>query len=305
MPTEPSPSPAPLRIAILGVGGIGSTFAFQLARTGHHEVTGIARPGSARLAQLQRDGGIVDTRGDRAELCVADTLDEKTPYDLVLVTLPAHQAEAVLPALGRSAARWIQFLFNTFEPERLRDAVGAHRCSFGMPFVQGSIDPDGKLNAKIGAAGQKTRVGEERWVSLFNAAGLPAVFDPNMLLWLRCHVPLCIAFESVSVAGTRRSGGASWKEARTIARGMQESFSLIERLGYQLYPSGKAWLHASPVWVAASLLWFASRIPSFRTLLATGLNECRALTDVLVRYAPHAMPAVSIPRIQAMKPRQG
>ena len=154
-------SPDTLRIAIIGVGGIGSTFAFQLVRIGHHDVTVIARPGSPRLQQLQRDGGIVNTKREQAKLCVSDKLDEDFPYDLVLVTLPAHQAEAVLPVLQRSAAKWIQFMFNTFDPEGLRDAVGAARCSFGMPFLQGSIDANGKLNAKIGAGGQRTKMNNE------------------------------------------------------------------------------------------------------------------------------------------------
>ena len=297
-------SPETLRIAVIGVGGIGSTFAFQLARTGRHAVTAIARPGSPRFEQLKRDGGVINIKNERAELSIADELDEEIPYDLVLVTLPAHQAEAVIPALQRSAARWIQFMFNTFHPERLRDAVGAERCSFGMPMVQGSLDQNGRLIAKIGSVGQKTKMNNERWVSLFNAAGMPTVFEPDMLLWLRCHVPMCIAFESVSVAGMRRGGGASWSEARTIARGMQESFTLIQRLGYRLYPSGKARLHMAPGWVAAGMLWSMSRIPSFRELLATGLNECRALVDVLVAASQEARPAAAISRIEAMKPAQ-
>ena len=286
------------------MGGIGSTFAFQLARTGHHEITAVARPGSSRLRQLERDAGVVNTKEEHAEARVAEKLDEGIQYDLVLVTLSAHQVEAVLPALQRSSAKWIQFMFNTFDPERLRDAVGADRCSFGMPFVQGSLDANGRLNAKIGAGGQKSRMNNHEWVKLFNAAGLPAVFEPDMLLWLRCHVPMCIAFESISVAGIHRGGGASWGEAMTIARGMKESFTLIQRLGYRLYPSGKARLHASPAMLGASLLWFVSRIRSFRELLAKGVNECRALVDVLVATAPKVTPAVSVSRLEAMKPTQ-
>ena len=297
-----NPAQKGLRIAVLGVGGIGSTFAYQLARTGQHDVTAIARPGSSRLAQLKRDGGIRRTGGELAELRVSDRLEEDIRYDLVLVTLPAHQAEAVLPALQRSAAKWIQFMFNVFEPERLQDAVGAGRCSFGMPFVQGSIDPDGQLNATIGAAGQKTKMNNETLVSLFVEAGLPAVFEPNMLLWLRCHVPMCIAFESVSIAGMRRGGGASWREALTIAGGLKEAFSLIQRLGYRLYPPGKKRLHLAPVWVAACILWSVSRIASFRELLATGIDECHALVDVLVARSHLASPAISTARIEAMKP---
>ena len=299
---NPKPSSPRLRIAVVGAGGIGSTFALQLASGGGHDVTAVARPDSPRLKQLLRDGAIVKTTGERAAVTVADTLNETIAYDLVLVTLLAHQVPAVLPALQRSAARWIQFMFNNFEPETLRDAVGAERCSFGMPFVQASLDGEGRLNAKIGAGGQKSKMDSEVWVTVFNGAGLPAVFEPNMLLWLRCHAPVGAAFECVSVAGMRRGGGASWGECMVIAEGMQESLTMIRRLGYRLYPGGKAVLQKSPALFVAGLLWFVSRIRSFRELLATGANECCALIDVLVAHAPQAEPPVSVDKILAMRP---
>jgi ketopantoate reductase len=47
-----TPTPAPrLRIVVIGAGQIGSTFASRFARNGGHDVTAVARPGSARLAQ--------------------------------------------------------------------------------------------------------------------------------------------------------------------------------------------------------------------------------------------------------------
>lgn len=235
----------PLKIAVLGAGKIGSTFTFQLARTGHHDVTVIARPNSLRLRQLQRDGGIADVKGEQANLRILDTLDEDTPYDLLIVTLLDHQTGAILPDLRRSAAKCIQFMFNTFHPERLQDAVGAERCAFGMPFVQATLDIDGKLKAVIGAAGQKTIMSRQRWVDVFNAAGLPAAVERDMPRWLRCHVPLCVAFESISVAGEQRGGGASWGEAVVVARGVSASFNLIKALGTPLYPGAKRRIAAS------------------------------------------------------------
>ena len=296
------PSLQPLQIAVVGVGGIGSTFAFHLARTGHHDITAIARPGSVRLQQLQRDSGIVSVKGEHAHMRVAEALDERTPYDLVLVTLLDHQVDAVLPALRRSEAKSIQFMFNTFNPERLQASLGAARCSFGMPFVQATVNKDGKLYARVGGTGQKSMMDHQGWVELFLDAGLPAIFEPKMLLWLRCHVPLCIAFESVSVAGMRRGGGASWKQSMVLARGIQESYTLIQRLGYQIYPSGKSWLKVSPAWGLAGILWLMSRVRSFRELLAIGANECRMLVDVLVAHASQAEPRVSVDKILAMKP---
>jgi len=295
-------SSSALRIAVLGAGKIGSTFASQLARIGGHDVTVIARPGSVRLQQLQRDDAIIDVKDERASVRVSSMLDEQTPYDLVIVTLLAHQTDALLPTLKRSAAKCIQFMFNTFHPERLQEAIGAERCSFGMPFVQATLDGDGRLKATIGAAGQKTIMSRQRWVDVFNAAGLPAGLERDMSLWLRCHVPLCVAFESVSVAGERRGGGASWGEALVLARGIHASFMLIRGLGYRVYPRTKKLIDGSPTWVVAAMLWFMSRVRSFRELLATGKAECRALVDVMVAAVPLAKPPVVVSDIQAMKP---
>jgi 2-dehydropantoate 2-reductase len=297
----PTPYP-PLRIAILGGGKIGSAFAFQLVRTGGNDVTVIARPHSVRLAQLERDQAIVDIKGERASVRVASRLDEETPYDLIIVTLLAHQTDRLLPALERSAASCIQFMFNTFQPERLEAATGFGRCAFGMPFVQATLDGDGRLKVAIGAGGQKTIMSQQRWVDVFNAAGLPAALEPEMPLWLRCHVPLCVAFESVSVAGERRGGGASWGEALVVARGVHASFALIKSLGYQVYPRAKKRIDGSPIWVVAMMLWFVSRIRSFRELLATGAAECHALVDTMVSSAPPGGPPVVVSDIAAMKP---
>ena len=304
MTDAPSSTAVPLRIAVIGLGGIGSTFAFYLARNGHHQITAIARPGSLRLQQLQRDRGVVTADGKRADMDVSDQLDQHVPYDLVIVTLLAHQVDAVLPALKSSAAQCVQFMFNVFDPERLRDAMGAERCSFGMPFVQATVDADGKLHAVVGAVGQKSMMSQQRWVDVFNAASLPAVLEPKMLLWLRCHVPMCVAFESVSVAGMRRGGGgASWTQSLTLAHGVHAGFALISRLGYPLYPRAKSWLNNSPAWMIAGMLWSASRITSFRELLASGVNECRALVDVLVAAASEQHDIAAA--IQAMKPADG
>ena len=294
--------PSSLRVAVIGVGNIGSTFAFQLVRIGGHDVTVVARPGSRRLEQLRRDGAIVDVQGLRANVHVTDALDEQTPFDLVIVTLLAHQVDAVLPALRRSAARCVQFMFNTFNPERLREAVGPERCAFGMNFVQATLDENGRLKATIGAGGQKTLMDQERWANLFKAAGLPATVEPDMPSWLRCHVPLCVAFESVSVAGVRRGGGASWKEASALARGVHASFGLIKALGYPVYPRTKTLIDLAPASMFAAVLWSMSRVRAFRELLATGRAECEALVDAMISTAPRAGALVRVPEIAAMKP---
>ena len=290
-----------LHIAVVGVGKIGSAFAFHLAGQGGHDVTVVARPGSPRFQQLVRDGAIIDVKGRRAAVRVAAALDEAVAYDLVIVTLLDHQVDALLPGLRRSAAICIQFMFNIFDPERLEAAIGAQRCAFGMPFIQAMLDDDGRLKATIGAGGQKTIMSQTRWVDMFNAAGLPAALEPDMPLWLRCHAPLCVAFESISVAGMQRGGGASWGQARMVADGVRASFDLIKGLGFDLYPKSKRRIAASPSSMVAAALWGMSRIRTVRELLATGDAECRALVDRMAAVARREKPSVAA-AIAAMKP---
>jgi 2-dehydropantoate 2-reductase len=288
-----------ISIAVVGAGRIGSTFAYRLARAGN-DVTMIARPGSIRLQQLQRDQGIALTSGERISTSVSSNLDESIEYDLIIVTVLAHQVDAVLPALARSRAKSIHFMFINFEPEYVVAAVGAERASLGMPFEQADFDDDGQLKTASGIG--KTLHGDKRWVELFNDAGISSVFEPDMPLWLRCHVPFTIALESISVIAERRGKGASWSEAMTVARGMHGGWDVIKGLGHTIYPAPKAVMHASPTSLLALMLWSLSRVTSFRELLATGLNECLALLETMEKAAAKAKPAVSAKALMAMKP---
>ena len=63
-----------MKIAIIGLGGIGSTFAFQLAQAGH-AVTVVAR--GKRLEQLQRDEALVSVTGKRAAVRVSNSQFKK------------------------------------------------------------------------------------------------------------------------------------------------------------------------------------------------------------------------------------
>lgn len=93
-----------VRIAIIGPGGIGSTFAFQPSEAGH-EVTVIAR--GTRLEQLRHTGAIVTTAGERARVDVSGELDTTTHWDLVLVTVLAPQVDVAAGwnRLGAGRAR--------------------------------------------------------------------------------------------------------------------------------------------------------------------------------------------------------
>lgn len=291
----------PLSIAIIGVGKIGSTFAYRLAQAGH-KVTAIARPGSKRLQQLQRDQGIIDVKGERADVITADELDVSEVYDLIIVTTLAHQVDAVIPALRKNNSVAIHFMFNTFDPERLQRAVGAQRVSFGMPMVVASLTPDGKLRSMISAK-RKTVHGDERWAKLFDESGIPSSFENDMMGWLRCQAAVCVAMESISIAAKRRGGGSSWKEATIAARGSQAIFKIIKQLGFRVFPRPQAMMSSAPTFLVAAMLWMVSRVPPIRNAMANGVNECRSLIDEIVSNKSSAkVSPAAVSAVLAMKP---
>ena len=61
-----------------------------------------------RLLRFSNFPLMLSLQGDRAEVHLADKLDEETAYNLIVVTTPAHQVDAVLPALQRSKAQWVR-----------------------------------------------------------------------------------------------------------------------------------------------------------------------------------------------------
>lgn len=292
---------SPLQIAILGGGQIGSAFAFHLVQHGKHEVTIVCRPKSKRLSQLQEQGGIVTVDGEKAPATIVDSLNETISYDLVLVTMKDYQILPLLPVLKRSAAKAVQFMCLTFNPERLQESVGPERTVLGMPFLQSKMDAEGRI--EISAGTQNSLTGDARWAAVFSATGLVTEHEEKMALWLRCHVPLGVAFESVSVAGVALGRGAPWGRAYALARGVHACFALIRSQGYEIYPGDKRTMERLPIFALAAMLWGLSKVTSFRDLLATGETECGALVDEILESPFPERHSVDLDAIRAMKPR--
>ena len=278
-----------MKITIIGLGGIGSTFAFQLAQAGH-DVTVVAR--GKRLEQLQRDGAIEKITGERVAVQVSPALDTATAWDLVLVTVLAHQVDMLLPTLAASAAKTILFMFNTFEPlDRLRDAVGAARFAFGFPTILASIE-NGKLTSQIVTRGMVTPMTDAAWSKVFTAAGISAVVEPDMHSWLRTHVAMVVPVMIVSNIAYARQAGVSWREARQAAAALAEGFALVQRLGNTITPAAMALLRWLPTPLVATLLWTLTRFPAIRKSGVAGPNEPRALIDMMSAAAPGQTPAL-------------
>jgi len=277
-----------MQIAVIGLGGIGSTFAFQLARAGH-EVTVVAR--GARLEQLRRDGAIITTDDERAPVRVSGELDADTDWDLVLVTVLVSEVDVLLAPLGRCAGKTVMFMFNTFDSlDRLRDAVGPQRFAFGFPALMASVE-DGKLSATIPRRGITTTVNEPLWAKVFADAGIPATVHDDMESWLRSHAALIVPLAIAGGMARRRRRGISWVEAGRLARATGEGVRPVRSLGNVITPASVAMLARLPVPVLAALLWALTRVPVFTsTIAAVPADEPGVLIDQMTAAAPGQTP---------------
>lgn len=282
--------PRHVRIAIVGPGAIGSTFALQLARAGH-DVTVVAR--GKRLAFLREEGAIVSSTGERAVVRVEAALPTETPWDLALVCVLASQLAPVLPALAESRAQAVMFMFNTFESlEPLREAVGSARFAFGFPSIVADLQ-GGRVTANIVKHGMLTTVSDARWATLFTDAGIPSVVHTDMHSWLRTHAAFITPFLVVAGSAYARGRGIDWREARRAADALVEGVSLVRRLGHPITPASIDRLSRLPRSALAAVLWAATRVPSVRKTGAAGPGETRLLIDAMTEAAGEPLPALA------------
>ena len=279
-----------MQIGIIGPGGIGSTFAFQLSEAGH-DVTVIAR--GARLEQLRDAGAIVAVDGDRAAVRVSGELDTTTNWDLVLVTVLTSQVDVLLPALSASAAKTVMFMFNTFQSlDRLRDAVGPQRFAFGFPAVAAGVD-EGLLSSTILRRGMLTTVSDPLWAKVFADAGVPATVHSDMESWLRTHAVVAVPVIIAGSTALRRGTGITRAEAVKLARAMKEGFALVRHLGNSVTPAPLAVFSRSPVAALATLLWLLTRLDVVtRTIGVAPADEARMLVDEMTSAWPEGTPAL-------------
>lgn len=270
-----------MRIAILGPGAIGSTFAFQLSRA-RHDVTVIAR--GSRLEQLTKDQAIVRADGERAAVTVAASLDTSVPFDLLLVTVLAPQVGAVLPALSASAATKVMFMFNTFESiVPLRDAVGATRFTFGFPGGVFTLLKAGRIAPQIRAG---TTVSDAELSKHFSDAGIPTVVDDDMQSWLRTHAAMVFPMMATGVRSFTRGHGLSFGESLEHADAFRAGFQIVRAMGNSIRPKALGSLASFPRWVTAALLWALSRTKLLRELGELGTAEPRMLADMMAKAQP-------------------
>lgn len=272
-----------MNILLIGPGRIGSTFAFYLARAGH-TVDVLAR--GRRLEELRRDPAIVAADGRRAPLTVLDTIDPTVPYDLILVTILAHQVDAFIPALAASAAKAILFLFNTFDrTDKWRDALGAERLVHGFPTMTACFR-EGRLHSVVDGPGMATTLSSAKWAEVIRHAGMPAEVEPDMDSYLRTHAAFVVPLMIAGQLTWQRGSELSWAEARRLTDAVLEGLALVRALGHTIRPAFVAACAKLPVPLLTAAVWLLARTAVNKQLGEFGPAEVRALIDAMTAAGP-------------------
>jgi 2-dehydropantoate 2-reductase len=205
-----------MKVCVVGAGSIGGYLVARLAGAGN-DVTVIARGGN--LAAIKARGlRLVTETGDEVArpALVTDKMADAGTQDVVILTMKAHQVEAILPDLPalldnntmivpmQNGIPWWYFMHHGGEHEgryiRTVDPSGAIATSIGAKRVIGCVVYPACQIVEPGVIrhieGNRFPIGEldgavtsraERLSALFEAAGLkaPVLDDIRSELWLK------------------------------------------------------------------------------------------------------------------------
>jgi 2-dehydropantoate 2-reductase len=188
-----------MRVAVIGLGGVGGYFAGLLARAGH-EVFALAR--GANLAALRERGLLVRTPDEEwnSAITVSDDAGELSRSfeagDLVLVTTKAYSLDEIAPAVRQFAERGtlVLPLLNGVEAAERLTGLGVPRGQVigGVTYVSAARIGPGVVERR--SPFQRVIVGElpngvssrtENIAALFSEAGAEAMAseDITLALW--------------------------------------------------------------------------------------------------------------------------
>lgn len=189
-----APSPAPLSVAFMGCGAMGSVLAGMLAGAGHR-VLAITRD-AAHARAMAQDGLVMDgPDGRRRVALLAATAPEGPPVDLLVIATKAGGARAAArAAAGLVGPRTIVFAIQNGigAAEEIAAELGAARLAVGVAagFGAGLEGPGQVRFASLGTVHMGVHAGLDPaelapLIAAWEAAGVPArlAADVQAMQW--------------------------------------------------------------------------------------------------------------------------
>ena len=290
-----------MRIAVFGIGAVGSYFGGKLAQAGA-DVVFLAR--GVHLHAIQEHGLWVESVDGDFTIYPAQATDDTAgigPVDLILLTVKGLQMpqaiETMHPLVGPETI--VVPLLNGVEaPEQLSAALGAHHVLGGVCGLIGSVVGPGHIRNElpkpfvtIGELDHTTSPRCEQLRLVFEQAGVPVTIaaDIHTALWEK--LLFVGPFGGVGAVARAPVGVLRQQvETRSLLEGtMREVFVLARGLGIRIEEEtierAMAAIDHLPEQATASMQ---------RDIMASRPSELESQLGVVVRLAPVA--GVEVPR---------
>lgn len=253
-----------MKILVYGAGTIGCLYAARLKDAGQ-DVAVLAR--GRRLQDIREHGIRLEEFGSGQKTTTkVQTVEQLAPndgYDLVLVVLPRHSIEQVLPILAANEnTPSVMFVGNNGAgADAMVEALGRDRVLLGFPGAAAIVHDDTIRYVILSAREQPTTIGEvdsiksERIVEIADAvqaAGFPMSICTNMDAWLKTHVmEISPTANALYMAGGDIERLKRTRDAQLLMlRAIREGHRVLSALGIPITPPE----HKKFLWIPEPLL---------------------------------------------------
>ncbi|MEF3275101.1 MAG: 2-dehydropantoate 2-reductase [Chloroflexus sp.] len=292
----------PMRIAIVGVGGVGGYFGGRLAQAGH-DVFFIAR--GQHLAAMQQHGlRVRSIAGDFTLPEVKATSDpaEVGPVDLVIVAVKGWQvraaAEAMRPLIGPQTAV-LPLLNGVDAPNELAEVLGAEHTLAGLCRVIAYREAPGVIvhagvnptSIDFGELDNRITPRLQRIQAVLESAGIRGNIPADI------HVALWQKFMLIC---TWSGFGATTRAPIGVWRALPETRPLVEQCLAEVVAVAKARGIAMPDDAVPNMMAFIDSMPYDgtaslqRDIMAGQPSELMSQNGALVRLAREVGVAVPV-----------
>ncbi|MBC7234691.1 MAG: hypothetical protein H5T69_02530 [Chloroflexi bacterium] len=304
-----------VRVAIIGPGVVGTTYAVYLARAGM-DVTLLARGEGAQTLGRGRVAirDLITRRRLSAPVHVVSALPPDDRFDLALLTVRAPQTIQALAQVRDldKATPLVIMQNNSGEVAPLLRTCGESSLLLGFPGTGGSrlggVVHSLPLWAGVTVLGESDGSSTPRLrqaAAVLRRAGLQVEIQRHMVPWLKTQAAMLVVLAGV----VRRNGGMralsrNAAEVEFYLSTLREAWALLEASGTPVTPPAQLGLFARPRWLqhlsvrVAGLLYWVS--PVIDTYIDAANDELTSAYEHLRTLAAEA--GVDVPLLEHLAP---
>jgi ketopantoate reductase len=298
-----------VKILILGAGVIGTTYGWQLSNKGH-QVTLFVR--QENRATIEQAGIHIRYRDQRKKqdtptdvvyrTSVTDELLPQAGYELIIVSVRAHQLDKVLLLLADNAGKADVLFFgnNWCGDERIRKFLPADQYLFGLSRLVGGWRTGNQVECIFfDTPGLETMLGEkdgrvtprlQGLMDMFQQADLRPAISHDILGWLAIHyMEFLGAIGGILKAGSVSAFAHQPSTVQEAILATREGLDVCRARGIDLKraaPANIRLIDRLPVFLLRMLVQQQYRTPSiqqfFEENIAHGMDEISCQYDDVV-----------------------